>query len=54
MATRRTTLTRRGAAIEAHMHHDAARLPDGTVHVQNWISGPYGGLGQHHVHTAAA
>lgn len=35
-----------------HMHHDAARLPDGSVHVQNWISGMGGGLGQHHVHTA--
>ena len=35
------------------MHHDAVRLPDGTVHVQNWISGMYGGSGQHHAHTAA-
>ena len=40
------------ATITATMHHDAARLPDGTVHVQNWIAGMYGGLGQHHVHTA--
>ena len=46
-------LTRNVAVIEAQMHHDAVRLPDGTVHVQNWIAGMYGGLGQHHVHTAA-
>ena len=34
------------------MEHTASRLPDGTVHVQNYITGMYGGMGQHHVHTA--
>lgn len=38
--------------LTPHMYHDAFRLPDGSVHVQNWISGMYGGMGQHHVHTA--
>jgi|SRR5208337_935535 len=47
------------AAIQARrertmptMHHDAIVLPSGEVHVQNWISGMCGGMGQHHVHTA--
>jgi len=46
------------AAIKAkrehntRMRHTAARLPDGSVHVQNYLPGIYGGLGQHHVHTA--